>query len=82
MQLTSSIAFTLSTRDQIAAGPLGIMVSTGVIMDDLARSIMTVRQCHLTQERETMTADQPKGTWMQFKGDLKNKWGKFTDDGL
>jgi len=29
-----------------------------------------------------MNADQLKGKWMQFKGDLKEKWGKFTDDDL
>ena len=29
-----------------------------------------------------MNADQVKGKWMQFKGDLKGKWGKFTDNDL
>ncbi|TLY17349.1 MAG: CsbD family protein [Nitrospirae bacterium] len=29
-----------------------------------------------------MNADQLKGKWMQFKGDLKQKWGKFTDNDL
>jgi len=29
-----------------------------------------------------MNADQLKGKWMQFKGDLKRKWGKFTDNDL
>jgi uncharacterized protein YjbJ (UPF0337 family) len=29
-----------------------------------------------------MNADQLKGKWMQFKGDLKQRWGKFTDDDL
>lgn len=26
-----------------------------------------------------MNADQLKGKWMQFKGDLKQQWGKFSD---
>lgn len=26
--------------------------------------------------------DQFQGKWKQFKGDLKKKWGKFTDDDL
>jgi uncharacterized protein YjbJ (UPF0337 family) len=26
--------------------------------------------------------DQFAGNWKQFKGDLKQKWGKFTDDDL
>ncbi len=29
-----------------------------------------------------MNADQLKRTWMQFKGDLKGKWGKFTYNDL
>ena len=29
-----------------------------------------------------MNADQFKGKWIQFKGDVKQKWGKFTDDDL
>jgi len=29
-----------------------------------------------------MNADQLKGKWTQFKGELKKQWGKFTDDDL
>ena len=29
-----------------------------------------------------MNSDQFKGKWMQFKGELKKQWGKFTDDDL
>ncbi len=29
-----------------------------------------------------MNADQLKGKWKQFKGELKEKWGMFTDDDL
>jgi len=29
-----------------------------------------------------MNADQLKGKWMQFKGDLKEQWGKFINDDL
>jgi uncharacterized protein YjbJ (UPF0337 family) len=29
-----------------------------------------------------MNAEQLKGKWMQFKGDLKEKWSKFTDNDL
>jgi uncharacterized protein YjbJ (UPF0337 family) len=29
-----------------------------------------------------MNADQLKGKWMQFKGELKQKYGKFTEDDL
>lgn len=27
-----------------------------------------------------MNSDQLKGKWGQFKGELRKKWGKFTDD--
>jgi uncharacterized protein YjbJ (UPF0337 family) len=30
----------------------------------------------------TMNEDQIKGSWKQFKGKLKEKWGKLTDDDL
>ena len=29
-----------------------------------------------------MNADQLKGKWTQFKGELKKKWGEFTDNDL
>jgi len=29
-----------------------------------------------------MNADQLKGKWMQFKGELKQQYGKFTEDDL
>jgi uncharacterized protein YjbJ (UPF0337 family) len=34
------------------------------------------------QEDHAMNADQLKGKWLQFKGDLQSKWGKFTDNDL
>ena len=29
-----------------------------------------------------MNADHFKGKWSQFKGELKKKWGEFTDDDI
>lgn len=29
-----------------------------------------------------MNADQFKGKWVQFKGEVKKQWGKLTDDDL
>ncbi len=29
-----------------------------------------------------MNADQLKGKWLQFKGDLEQIWGKFTKNNL
>ena len=29
-----------------------------------------------------MNADQFKGKWQQVKGEVKKKWGEFTDDDL
>jgi uncharacterized protein YjbJ (UPF0337 family) len=34
------------------------------------------------KEETTMNAEQLKGKWMQFKGDLKEKYDKFTDTDL
>ena len=33
-------------------------------------------------KRVIMSADQLKGKWMQFKGELKQQWGKFVDNDL
>jgi uncharacterized protein YjbJ (UPF0337 family) len=29
-----------------------------------------------------MNSEQFKGSWQQFKGEIKKKWGQFTDDDL
>jgi uncharacterized protein YjbJ (UPF0337 family) len=34
------------------------------------------------QEEDVMNAEQLKEKWTHFKGELKQKWGKFTDDDL
>jgi uncharacterized protein YjbJ (UPF0337 family) len=39
-------------------------------------------QRDLTLGGESMNADQLKGKWMQFKGELKQQWGKFIDNDL
>src|SRR5919109_2097653 len=31
---------------------------------------------------KVINQDQFEGNWKQFKGELKKKWGKFTDDDL
>lgn len=36
----------------------------------------------MQRKGDYMNADELKGKWMQFKGDLKQQWGKFTDDDL
>jgi uncharacterized protein YjbJ (UPF0337 family) len=35
-----------------------------------------------TNGRSYMNADHFKGTWNEFKGEVKQQWGKFTDDDL
>jgi uncharacterized protein YjbJ (UPF0337 family) len=50
--------------------------------EDKARSKRTLTQRDLTLEGESMNADQLKGKWMQFKGELKQQWGKFFDNDL
>ena len=58
------------------------MLNNMEIKEDRARLIRTLRHRHLTQEEDIMNADQLKGRWMQFKGELKQQYGKFTDDDL
>jgi uncharacterized protein YjbJ (UPF0337 family) len=36
----------------------------------------------IIQKEESMNTDHFKGKWNQFKGELKKKWGAFTDDDL
>ena len=50
---------------------------TGFRRDDLAPTSDIY-----TQEEDPMNANQFKEKWMQFKGELKQQWGKFTDDDL
>jgi uncharacterized protein YjbJ (UPF0337 family) len=50
--------------------------------EDRARSKRTLTQRDLALEGESMNADQLKGKWMQFKGELKQQWGKFIDNDL
>jgi uncharacterized protein YjbJ (UPF0337 family) len=35
-----------------------------------------------TREETDMNWDQVEGKWQQFKGSVKQKWGKLTDDDL
>jgi uncharacterized protein YjbJ (UPF0337 family) len=41
-----------------------------------------LRYQYCTEEEGPMNADQLKGKWTQFKGELKKKWGEFTDNDL
>jgi uncharacterized protein YjbJ (UPF0337 family) len=33
-------------------------------------------------EEKTMNKDRMEGNWLQFKGKVKEQWGKLTDDDL
>jgi uncharacterized protein YjbJ (UPF0337 family) len=35
-----------------------------------------------SKEGDAVNAEQLEGQWMQFKGDLKQTWGKLTDSDL
>ena len=65
-----------------ASEPRPLTSSPWEIGEDRARSIRTLTQQDLTLEGESMNADQLKGKWMQFKGELKQQWGKFIDNDL
>jgi uncharacterized protein YjbJ (UPF0337 family) len=50
--------------------------------EDLASLLKEWNIATSSGEGEPMNSDQFKGKWMQFKGELKQQWGKFTDDDL
>jgi uncharacterized protein YjbJ (UPF0337 family) len=50
--------------------------------DEWSRALMSIVCTRKRRRRNEMNADQLKGRWMQFKGELKEKWGKFTDNDL
>ena len=71
--------------DQTAAGLLDIMASMKGGLNGMGRD--ETDRCgradiDYLQEEAIMNAEQLKGKWMQFKGELKEKYGKFTDDDL
>jgi uncharacterized protein YjbJ (UPF0337 family) len=72
----------VSDYDQTAVHILSIVASTSECGDDKTRSIENWKNHYLTQGDDPMNADQFKGKWMQFKGELKKPYGKFTDDDL
>jgi uncharacterized protein YjbJ (UPF0337 family) len=45
---------------------------------EVRRTIPTISR----PEEGDMNADQFKGKWIQFKGEVKKQWGEFTDDDL
>jgi uncharacterized protein YjbJ (UPF0337 family) len=68
--------------DQTAAGLLAILISGGEVTGREVQIEIDTDTSYLTREGGTMNADQLKGKWMQFKGELKQQYGKFTDDDL
>jgi uncharacterized protein YjbJ (UPF0337 family) len=73
----------LSNLDQTTDDLLPIMkIQERRRGDNWDRLIRTWRHRDIAQEGDIMNADQLKGKWMQFKGELKQQYGKFTDDDL
>jgi uncharacterized protein YjbJ (UPF0337 family) len=63
-----AVALTLSgATDLFSASPLQTATAPGWISPNL---LLVLNQ------------DQFSGSWKQFKGELKQKWGEFTDDDL
>ena len=79
--MSQIICSAVSKCDQTAVGLLTILVSESECGDDQARSIEHGDSVSHTGGA-IMNADQFKGKWMQFKGELKKQYGKFTDDDL
>ena len=68
-----------------------LLVSVGVSVAVVAASPMSSSAWHQNAFSISRTGvplvlvlneDQFKGQWKQFKGELKKKWGNFTDDDL
>jgi len=68
-----------------------LMVGIGLSMATVALSPMSSPAWHPSdfsvsgtdaQIVMVLNEDQFKGKWKQFKGELKKKWGNFTDDDL
>lgn len=68
-----------------------MMVSVGLSVTAVAASPMSSSAGYYTEFSISSTGvpfvrilneDQFKGKWKQFKGELKKKWGHFTDDDL
>jgi len=66
----------LSNFDQISA------VVVARIWTYAKRGAWVGRVTHFHARRDFMNADQLKGKWKQFKGELKQQYGQFTDDDL
>jgi uncharacterized protein YjbJ (UPF0337 family) len=43
---------------------------------------LAIEACRNLLGRKDMNWDQVEGTWKQYKGKVKEKWGKITDDDL
>ena len=68
-----------------------MIVGVGLIVAAVAAFPMSSSAWHQNEFSLSSTAapfalvlneDQFKGKWKQFKGELKKKWGNFTDDDL
>lgn len=75
--------FSLSNSEQIAVDLLAILITDWDQENGKAgldpRSMRTLTKDNFTYE-EAMNGYRLNGKWMQFKGNLKQQWGKFIND--
>src|SRR5215469_15477927 len=65
-----------------ATALFGVMTAGSGLAAMHQRSWNAPMIAHETPIVMVVNKDQFQGKWKQFKGDLKKKWGKFTDDDL
>jgi uncharacterized protein YjbJ (UPF0337 family) len=52
------------------------------VLVTVAKNCASCKRIHQHLQEETMNQDRVEGNWLQFKGKLKEQWGKLTDDDL
>jgi uncharacterized protein YjbJ (UPF0337 family) len=57
-------------------------LSRGAVCNRSNAIVLAIAPTHASTKGNTMNWDVIEGNWKQFKGHVKEKWGKLTDDNL
>jgi uncharacterized protein YjbJ (UPF0337 family) len=70
----------LTTLIHWIAAPTALL--RGAVCDQSNAILLAAEPTHASTKGNTMNWDVIEGNWKQFKGHVKEKWGKLTDDNL
>jgi uncharacterized protein YjbJ (UPF0337 family) len=56
--------------------------SLSAVCDQSSAILLAIAPTHASTKGNTMNWDVIEGNWKQFKGHVKEKWGKLNDDNL